>query len=176
MPGAEKLARARMVALIGLAVAGAPAGGCAHRASAPVVTSNPAVRPVPVATAPLAAGTPSATPPPTVDMEGGAISNTLTIGSGSSKSTRPGIARPSDPAAVSNGIRVLLADDDISKGANAKVRAMTQDRAGHWWVLLDVSDAGAKGQGVVVFDGKAWQDVVYGEKVTDSDLPPDVHF
>jgi len=175
-PETRKLRRARVIALLFFVVAGALAGGCAHRASAPPNTPKAAVQPAPAASAAPTPGASNAAQSPKVDMEGGAISNTLTIGSASSKSVRPGIARPGDAAAVSNGIRVLLADDDISKGATASVRSMTQDKAGHWWVLLDVNDSGAKGQGVVTFDGKAWQDVIYGETVTNSDLPPDVHF
>lgn len=151
--------------------------GCS-KPSAPAA-SAPAPRPV-------ASATPTPTPPPAPDRsdtqpvaptDAGAISTTLTVTPDSKKTVVPGIARPADYVIIAHAIKLLAAEQGVNTN-RVRIVSRAQDSKGHWWILLSVIDpdpAVGTTSLVLTYDGKAWNDPVYGE-VTNTDLPPDVRF
>jgi hypothetical protein len=112
-----------------------------------------------------------------VDAAGAAIGSKLTVGSANTKPRSGGIPRPSKQTAEEKARTLLLQSGDVLKVQDAAVRSMTQDTGGTWWVLVDVkAKPTGEGQAVLTFDGKRWDVSVFGQGVTDDDLPPDVHF
>lgn len=179
MQAATSSARAfaRVAAMAALAWATVGAVGCVSSAKAPVgqplqvsgVASSTA------ATATASVSATQATPTKTVDCAGGAVSSTLTVGASSSKPQIGSIARPSDAAAIAGAKKAIL--DIEGATVSAEVVSMTQDKKGQWWVLLKTSDKeSGPAQAVVSFDGKQWEESVYGYEINDEDLPPDVRF
>jgi hypothetical protein len=72
--------------------------------------------------------------------------------------------------------KVLKANEGVTL-ASAKVVSTTSDSKGVTWVLLDVLDSkGNHAQAVITYDGKKWDEAVYGQSVSTGDLPPDVKF
>jgi hypothetical protein len=147
--------------------------GCAPKPVTPVTvqvptTAAPSVGPT---SAPTASATGS------VDAAGSAVGSTLTVGSASKGGKSSGIARPTDKAATAATVKELREDDQIGKVRSVSVRVMTQDNKGDWWVLVTIKDDMAGTNEVVMtYDGESWEYVVFGEGVTDEDLPPDVRF
>jgi hypothetical protein len=118
----------------------------------------------------------SATPAQSgTDASGGAIGSTLTITPGS-KPTVGGIAKPTDAEAIAGAKKVLLEDEGAAV-SSAKVTAQTQDSKGRWWVLLDVTVPSLGDEKVIVtFDGKKWDEQIFGMDINNEDLPADVKF
>jgi hypothetical protein len=174
---------ARAAATAALACVASFAAGCSPSAKAPVSqplqVSGVASSTASTATAQSTTASVSATkttPTKTVDCAGGAVSSTLTVGATSSKPQIGSIPRPSDTAAIAGAKKVLLEIEGATL-ASAKVVSMTQDKKGVWWVLLATIDKeSGPAQAVVSFDGKKWEENVYGLEVNDEDLPPDVRF
>jgi hypothetical protein len=155
------------------------ATGCGRRsgqtpqAATPAQATQTVVTPSTPAT-PAAAGSFSTTGG--VDAAGAAAGAPLTVGS-ASKSARGGIPRPADKTATSIAVSLLHGEGQIGRVRSISVRSMTQDKKGHWWVLIAIQDDMAgKNQVVLTYDGKGWDDAVFGEGVSNDDLPPDVRF
>lgn len=168
---------ARAAAMTALACVTAVAVGCSPSGKTP--TSQPlqvsgAASSTPSTTAAVPAT--QTTPTKTVDCAGAAVSSTLTVGATGSKPQIGSIARPSDAVVIAGAKKVLL-EIEGAKLSSAKVVSMTQDKAGRWWVLLSTMDkeTGAA-KAVISFDGKEWEENVYGYEINDEDLPPDVRF
>jgi hypothetical protein len=174
---------ARTAAMAVLACVAAMAAGCSLSAKAPVsqplqvsgvASSTASTATVQSATASASAA--QTTPTKTVDCAGGAVSSTLTVGATSSKPQIGSIPRPSDAAAIAGAKKTLLDIEGVTL-SSAKVVSMTQDKKGVWWVLLATTDKEAgPAKAVVSFDGKKWDENVYGLEINDDDLPPDVRF
>ena len=108
------------------------------------------------------------------------MGTSLTVGSagsGAKGGGAGGIPRPTDAAAIAAAERLLHSTGDIGKVRSASVRGMTRNKKGTWWVLVAIDDSLAgKDQAVLTFDGKTWDVEVFGEGVSNDDLPPDVRF
>ena len=96
---------------------------------------------------------------------------------GEKTSKAGGIPRPADKTAADEAVRLLHESQDIGKVQSIAVRGMTQDSKGQWWVLVAITDdlAGSD-QAVLTYNGKSWDVMVFGEGVSNDDLPPDVRF
>jgi hypothetical protein len=168
------------IALAGALFLAAGAAGCASKAAVPSPTSSTtsAISTPAVASPATPGAQPPVSAPPTVDAAGAAIGKSLTVGSAKPKAARPGgIARPTSAVAIGEAIRLLRKDQGIGSVRSISVRGMTQDKKGHWWILIAVTDATTgSNEAVVAFDGKTWDDPVFGQGITDDNLPPDVRF
>jgi hypothetical protein len=112
-----------------------------------------------------------------VDAAGAAIGSKLTVGSANTKPKGGGIPEPSKRTAEKKARALLVESGDVLKVEDATVRSMTQDAHGTWWVLLEVKvKPTGEGQAVLTFDGSKWDVSIFGQGVTDDDLPPDVRF
>jgi hypothetical protein len=169
---------ARAAAMAALACFAAVAVGCSPSAKPPVgqpLQVSGATSSTPSTATASASATPT-TPTKTVDCAGGAVSSTLTVGTTGSKPQIGSIPRPSDAAAIA-GAKKALYDIEGATLTSAKVVSMTQDKKGQWWVLLATTDKETgSAKAVVSFDGKKWEENVYGFEINDEDLPPDVRF
>ena len=126
-----------------------------------------------VATIPAAAQT-SGTPK--TDASGGEIASGLTVSGDKKKAPVGAVARPSDATVVSHAKELLSADQGATV-RSASVSAGTQDSKGTWWILLSVQTKNLGVQkAVITFDGKHWDDPVFGSGISDTDLPKDVRF
>jgi hypothetical protein len=170
--------RSLAVALAAALLVGLSATRCARQASV-----TPASRPSEVSTAttpaasePSKATSASTVSTPAVDDAGAAIGSSLTVGSAKS-GPKSGLPRPSNAAAITAAERLLHQTGDIGTVKSARVLGMTVDSQGAWWVLVEITDdlAGTD-QAVLTYDGKKWDVMVFGEGVSNDDLPPDVRF
>ena len=126
-----------------------------------------------IATTPAAAQT-SGTPK--TGASGGEIASGLTVSGNKKKAPVGAVAEPSDATVISHAKELLSADQDASV-RSASVSASTQDSKGTWWILLSVQTKNLGTQkAVLTFDGKHWDDPVFGSGISDTDLPKDVRF
>jgi hypothetical protein len=153
--------------------------GCGGNSRAPLPESA-APTPAETTTQPSASATtaPSASTvatPASTDSEGGAIGKPVTITKG--KKPQVGkVAQPSDSQTIAQAKKLLASDQGVS-ATKVVVEGRAQDKAGTWWILLTVTDSsGSVEKLVLTYDGKAWDDPVYGDQVTTTDLPPGVGF
>jgi hypothetical protein len=158
-----------LVALTGCAKAPAPV-------PAPTAVSEDASQSV-VSTASLVTTSPSIDATPIVDSAGAEIGTTLTVGSATTRPVVGGIPRPTNQTVITEGRKLLLRSHDVLQIDEISVRSVTQDKKGTWWALVDVKDKLAgENQAVLTFDGKRWIISVFGQGITDDDIPPDVRF
>jgi hypothetical protein len=71
----------------------------------------------------------------------------------------------------------LLRGEEEANITSGKVVGATQDKSGAWWFKLDVTEA-TQGQmkAVIVWNGKGWEETVFGPDIAPEDLPRDVSF
>ena len=153
------------------------AGGCGSSSGPKSTSSEPAASTT--ATTPLqSAGTSAMTKSKQsgTDAAGGAIASTLTVTKGSKEPAGGKSGHPSDAKVISEAKDLLAVDQDADV-RSASVIARTQDSQGHWWFLLSVNvQQLGEQKAVITFDGKTWDDRVFGSKINDADLPKDVRF
>jgi hypothetical protein len=180
---------ALLIACAALATAAALVGCSASRAplatDASPATSTPAATASATASA-TAAGTPASGQPaaggsatvaqPKVDAAGGAIGAPVTPSGKSNKPVVGIVGRPRD-AAAQRAVVQVLSETEGAKVRSASVTGMTQDSKGNWWVLLNVDEISlGPSKAVIWYDGKKWNEAVFGVSIDQSDLPKDVNF
>jgi hypothetical protein len=154
------------------------AAGCASQSSrAPLSAATEATPAVSASSSPAAQTTTAPTPPSGTDAAGAAMGGSLTIGSAGKSAGRGGIARPSDKAATDATVKYARESEGIGTVKSVGVLGMTQDKKGTWWVLLAITDSEmGSNRAVMTFNGKAWDNMIFGEGISNDDLPPDVRF
>jgi hypothetical protein len=154
------------------------AAGCATQPSRAPLSAAPEATPAVVASSPPASGATTApTPPSGTDAAGGAMGGSLTIGSAGKSAGRGRIARPSEMSATDATVKYARESEGIGTVKSVGVLGMTQDKKGTWWVLVAITDSEmGSNRAVMTFDGKVWDDMIFGEGITNDDLPPDVRF
>ena len=103
------------------------------------------------------------------------IGSTLTVTPGKKAATSKSGA-PTDATVIAQAKDLLAVDQDADV-RSASVISRTKDSAGHWWFLLSVNVLKIGDQkAVITFDGKKWDDRIFGSKINNADLPKDVRF
>lgn len=146
---------------------------------APITTatqpSTSAASPTVAATTTPSSTAPTAAVQTGTDAAGGAIASTLTI-THQSKPAVGGIAKPTDAEAI-DALKKVLAKEEDAQVSAATVTASTQDHKGTWWVLYDVTVPSLGDEkAILTFNGKKWEEEIFGMAINNDDLPADVKF
>lgn len=167
------------VSAVGLALS---AAGCSSSSAPktatpqPTATATSTAPPTTTTTASQTAGSSTTSQQPSTDAAGAAISSTLTVTPDSKKPAASKSGAPSDATVIAHAKDLLAVDQDANV-SSASVTSRTKDSQGHWWFLLSVNVVNLGDQkAVITFDGKSWDDPVFGSLINNDDLPKDVRF